>query len=670
MVSILESGIVVFIIGVVILFILIIIFLKRFVRKVEPGNSLIIMGPGIKTKLHDSTSIKGIKVIFTWGLVFPFIQRAESMDISIKKMTVERKGIDGLICKDNIRADISANFYVRVNNESSDVITVAQTIGIERASTTDTLDDLFQAKFAEALKTVGKKMDFESLFQERDIFKQNIIEEIGTDLNGYTLEDTAIDYLEQTPVGKLDPENIMDAEGIRKIKEATLTKKEIVVKRETEATERILELEKQKAEAEAKQKAHISIAQSREEAEANKIAEEERLKSDAQRIETDRKLELASKNKERDVKAADERVKGATEIERLSQVKLIEDQKKSMADIISERVNKERAIAEEEEKTKDIRAFAEVERDKEVIRVKAETNAQEREVKAETERKTSIKISEAKQTLAKGIIEEESATGLAQVKVKEAEASAIKKVKLAEADGLREMSLAEAEGIKEKGLAGVKIKEADANAVKMMGEAKAFSHRAAYEAEAIGIEQKGLAEATMITKKAEAMKLLNESGKEHEEFKIKLAMEEKVAMEQLKIHKDIAGNHSTVVSAALKNANIDIVGGETEFFNKITQSISNGKSSSAFFENNKVLTELKDALLKSGDDNLIKRITSLLDEVGLSSEVIKNLSISALLTKLSASTKDQGILNKVFELKGMADKAGLGDVITGKLLGL
>ena len=35
------------------------------------------------------------------------------------------------------------------------------------------------------------------------------------------LEDVAIDYLEQTPINKLDPDNILDSQGIRKITELT-----------------------------------------------------------------------------------------------------------------------------------------------------------------------------------------------------------------------------------------------------------------------------------------------------------------------------------------------------------------------------------------------------------------------------------------------------------------
>ena len=45
-------------------------------------------------------------------------------------------------------------------------------------------------------------MDFEDLYRERDKFRDKIIAIIGNDLNGYVLEDAAIDYLEQTPVSQ------------------------------------------------------------------------------------------------------------------------------------------------------------------------------------------------------------------------------------------------------------------------------------------------------------------------------------------------------------------------------------------------------------------------------------------------------------------------------------
>lgn len=44
---------------------------------------------------------------------------------------------------------------------------------------------------------------------------------IGRDLNGYVLDDVAIDGLEQTPIELLDPNNVLDAQGIRKIRSLT-----------------------------------------------------------------------------------------------------------------------------------------------------------------------------------------------------------------------------------------------------------------------------------------------------------------------------------------------------------------------------------------------------------------------------------------------------------------
>ncbi|NEE61034.1 flotillin family protein, partial [Streptomyces sp. SID8455] len=83
------------------------------------------------------------------------------------------------------------------------------------------IQEFFAAKFSEALKTVGKQLDFVDLYTKREEFRDRIIQVIGTDLNGYHLDDAAIDFLEQTPMSQLDGANILDAQGIRKITELT-----------------------------------------------------------------------------------------------------------------------------------------------------------------------------------------------------------------------------------------------------------------------------------------------------------------------------------------------------------------------------------------------------------------------------------------------------------------
>ena len=139
-----------------------------------------------------------------------------------------------------------------------------------------------------------------------------IINIIGTDLNGYVLDDAAIDYLEQTRLDSLDPNNILDAEGIKKITEITAReavkanliqrdKEKTVKQQDVEAKEAILVLEKQLAETEEKQKREIATIKSREEAETEKVAQEERLKSERARIATEEEVSVAEENKLRQI---------------------------------------------------------------------------------------------------------------------------------------------------------------------------------------------------------------------------------------------------------------------------------------------------------------------------------------------------------------------------------
>ena len=97
-------------------------------KKVPQGKVLVITG------------VRGIRVSFGGTIVIPVLEKMEIMDISVKKVEIERLGKDGLICKDNMRADIKVAFFVRVNTKIEDVMTVAQTIGCARASDISTLN--------------------------------------------------------------------------------------------------------------------------------------------------------------------------------------------------------------------------------------------------------------------------------------------------------------------------------------------------------------------------------------------------------------------------------------------------------------------------------------------------------------------------------------------------
>ncbi|MBQ1784397.1 MAG: flotillin family protein [Gammaproteobacteria bacterium] len=535
---------------------------KAFYIKVPQGTALIVNDMSTQPKVH-----------FTGALVYPVIYKKEFMQISLITLEIDRRGKDGLICRDNLRADITVAFYLRVNETQQDVLKVAKAIGAERASDRGAVNELFNAKFSEALKTVGKRFDFVQLFEERQSFRDRIVEVIGNDLNGYVLEDVAIDYLEQTPKNSLDPTNILDAEGIRKITELTAAQNVItnelerneelaIKKKNVETREATLALERQQADAEARQKREIETIQAREQAETLKVQEEERLKAEQARIQTQQELDIRAENHQREVEVAQqnrqravvievEKVTRAKELEvvsrerevelqRIEKEKALEVERKNIAAVIRERVAVEKTVAQEEERIKEVREVSEADRSKQVAIINAQAEAEQelvRQVKqaeadetkskhkaaeintlAQAELEAAAKDAEAKKRMAEGIEAERAAPGLADARVREVTALAKEKEGLAEARVKAELLIAEAKGEQEKGVAQARIIEAQAVAREKEGLAEAKVLEEKLSAQARGEEQLGhaKAQATQDLGSAEAQILLQRLNAEAE----------------------------------------------------------------------------------------------------------------------------------------------------------
>ncbi|VGO11620.1 Inner membrane protein YqiK [Pontiella desulfatans] len=671
------------IIGVVALLVLgLLAVIVKCYRKVEQGTAIIRTGVG------------GTRVSFEGILVFPVIHRMELMEISVKRIEIDRAGVDGLICKDNLRADLKVAFFVRVNKTPEDVLNVAQCLGCKRASDPVALVEFFDAKFSEALKTVGKKFDFVELYSNRDTFKEEIIKVIGTDLNGYVLDDAAIDYLEQTRLELLNPNNILDAEGIKKITELTARqailandiardKEKVIKKQDVEAREAILELEKQQEEAEQKQQREIAEITAREQAEAMKVQEEERMKSEKARIQTDEELAVANENKDRQIIVAaknkertdlveseriiKDRDLEATERERivtLAQIerdKAVEIEKKNIQEVIRERVMVERNVVEEEEHIKDTQEFAAADRSKQVALTKAaeeaeqnlliETKAAEARkeamrheaeqmvIKAEAERAASEKSADARKILADAQAEEEAVLGIGEARALDAKAAATEKFGIAEANVIQKKAEAEAAAIQKQG-----------------------------EAEAVVIGSKASAEAKGIDEKAAAMKKFDSVGKEHEEFKLELNKDLEIELAHVNVQKDIAREQAAVIAEALKSARIDIVGGDNTFFDKIVDSVTKGKSFDRMIDNSTALTGIKETLFNGDSGNFTEQLHRFTSQFGMDSEDLKNISVATALTQMivQADEGTKGILEKFLS---SAKKAGIADQMASKFLG-
>jgi uncharacterized membrane protein YqiK len=191
-----------------------------------------------------------IEVFYSGALVLPFVHRAEHMDTSLRTVTIDRNGKDGLVCGDKIRADVVARFLIHVKRTTEGVLEVAATVGCARAADPAVLEELFSAKFSDALETVAAQLDFEDLHRQRVGFRDRVLEAVGEDLHGFQLEDVMFDHIQQTPVEQLDARNILDAAGIKKIVETTERQNLERLRIESEAHQRRLELDAQVAELE------------------------------------------------------------------------------------------------------------------------------------------------------------------------------------------------------------------------------------------------------------------------------------------------------------------------------------------------------------------------------------------------------------------------------------
>jgi len=660
------------------------------IRKIQPGRA------GLKTGWG------GLKVSFDWIIRVPLLQSYHVMDISVKKLEITRKGQDGLVCKDNIRADITVAFYIRVDATEESVRKVAQMLTPERVSDMGQLRELFEAKFSEALKTAGKQMEFHELFTERLRFRDEIQTTIGKDLDGFLLQDVAIDYLEQTPLENLDPNNVLDSEGIKKITQ--ITQRERVVA--NEFTQRAqVQVEKENADADiakreqirrneedtAKQNRAITEIRANEEAESRKVIEARRQEVEAKRLETDEAIRLRTEDMNRAVQEREYTVR--KEKERLEQEAVQEGEEA--------RVRRERTVALStmDKEVKVAEAAVEVERKRAIVVAEQKAVVEQEEQKANiearmtAERVRDVTLIEAEMLAKKDQVEKVVASEAElEAEKNHAEAEKIKLITAAEAaseaalrDAERMKTLADAEALASDKKRHAMEQEAEGmaahEAAPGLAEAKVIEAKAKSrlaEAEAVretefaiakGIEAKGQAEAKSIEEKAKAMKLLHEAGQQHEEFRLRLNKERDVELAAIEVDRHIASAHSELVGEALKHAKIDIVGGENDFFEKIVRSVGRGKSVDRMFANSSTLTQVRDTFFADGSPEEFKaRLSQWVADFGISSEDLKNLTIAALIGQMIAGTKDNALQNILRSAMDTARASGLADAKASVIL--
>ena len=420
------------------------------------------------------TGFSGEKVIMNGGaIVLPVLHEVIPVNMNTLRLEVRRANEQALITRDRMRADVTAEFYVRVKPTTESIGNAAQNLGLKTMNPQE-LKELVEGKFVDALRSVAAEMAMEELHEKRVDFVQKVQHVVSEDLlkNGLELESVSLTGLDQTAFEHFNPQNAFDAEGLTKLTQAIESRRKIRndIEQETDLAIKSKNLEAERSKlnilreeeyARLEQEREVSIRRASQMAEiASEQAEKQRSAEEAQiaaqreidlkRIASERDIDAENIQKERTVREmeiAKQRAVEQAEIERQKAVELASQDKsiaiaeKSRAESESKaEADKARALAvQQEEAVITVRQTEQAERAKQVELIMARQMAEKEAIKlvvtAESEKKAAEDQAEALRVNAQGQADKQRLTAQGQADAEVLLADAKERSYKVEADG-------------------------------------------------------------------------------------------------------------------------------------------------------------------------------------------------------------------------------------------
>ena len=176
-----------------------------------------------RDRAYVRTGLGGKKVVLDGGsVILPIFHSYSWVQLSTLRLEVQRSEGESLITADRMRADITAEFYVRVKPDEENIALAAQTLG-DRTNNADLLKSLVEAKFVDGLRSVAATMSLKDLQEKRSEFVKAVQDAVAADLqsNGLELESVSLTRLDQTDIKHFNPNNTFDAEGLTALTRVT-----------------------------------------------------------------------------------------------------------------------------------------------------------------------------------------------------------------------------------------------------------------------------------------------------------------------------------------------------------------------------------------------------------------------------------------------------------------
>ena len=335
------------------------------------------------------TGMGGERVVISGGaFVLPIIHNITSVGMKTLCIEILRNGNKSFITKNRMRAEMTAEFYVRVAPNIDSVSIAAQTLG-NRTLEPDHLKELVSGRFVDALGVVAAKMTLDEIQENRSEYVKAVSKHVEEAIKhtGLELETVSLTSLNQAPVSVFDPSNTFDAEGLTQITEITQSrkKKRNDIEKDTQVSIRNKNLQSIKQELEIERDEEFAKFQQKREIEQQRAIEHtESIKT---RSTKERESELAEIASQQDIEIAKINKKDLIEMEKsLQETKLIQEIEKRRKEQNDFRQKTAIEIKQQDIETE--KQMLELERDVEFSRL-------------EKQRLIDVKLAEEKATTAK-----------------------------------------------------------------------------------------------------------------------------------------------------------------------------------------------------------------------------------------------------------------------------
>ncbi|MDQ3025321.1 MAG: SPFH domain-containing protein [Pseudomonadota bacterium] len=296
-----------------------------------------------KERAFVRTGLGGQKVVLNGGaFVLPIVHDVLPVNMNTLRLEVSRGRDKALITKDRMRVDVTAEFYVRVQATVDAIASAAQTLG-QRTLKPESLNELLEGKFVDALRTVAAELTMEELHEKRGEYVKRVRAAVAGDLlnNGLELESASLTQLDQTSMEYFNPSNAFDAEGLTRLTEQIERRKKqrndieqdtlIQIRNKNLETEKMsLDIDRDSENARLAQERELEIARAAQRSElARERADHEQQAERAQitaREQIERARIAADRTLEEDRIAKEREIQGR-EIERRQHLEIAEQQR-------------------------------------------------------------------------------------------------------------------------------------------------------------------------------------------------------------------------------------------------------------------------------------------------------------------------------------------------------